>query len=243
MEDETELFSRNIKYLRHNTNMKQEELAEKLFVTPQAISKWETNKSLPDIKTLSAISKLFGVNMDDLMHKDLSAYRDDILLKHSEATNQKYESKRNILVFDTKAKSYKRFIISLILFFILFIAFIATSFFQYDLYTLIGVIVVTILNLILCIYQIKILIHRKEVGIVYMNTSIEHRKTVFKICLPVNMAFIILLISVMFIFETITDSKVLFNYIYLLISLSLLTAVEIINTISYDQALSDAERN
>ena len=56
-----------IKKLRKNNNLTQQELAEKLSVTYQAVSKWENGKSIPDISTLKLISELFNVNIEELL--------------------------------------------------------------------------------------------------------------------------------------------------------------------------------
>ena len=55
-----------IKKLRRDKGMSQSELAEKLGVTSQAISKWEKDISQPDIQTLPNIAACFGVAIDDL---------------------------------------------------------------------------------------------------------------------------------------------------------------------------------
>ena len=52
--------------LRREHNMKQDELAEMLGVTPQAVSKWENGASMPDISLLPKIAQIFGVTIDDL---------------------------------------------------------------------------------------------------------------------------------------------------------------------------------
>ena len=52
-----------IKKLRTDNNLTQKELAEKLNVTFQAVSKWENGKSVPDIAQLHEISKLFNVSI------------------------------------------------------------------------------------------------------------------------------------------------------------------------------------
>ncbi|WP_086349523.1 helix-turn-helix domain-containing protein [Candidatus Enterococcus clewellii] len=51
-----------IKELRISKKLSQKELAEFLNVTPQAVSKWELNKSYPDIDTLVKLSRLFDVS-------------------------------------------------------------------------------------------------------------------------------------------------------------------------------------
>ncbi|MBQ4590692.1 MAG: helix-turn-helix transcriptional regulator [Clostridia bacterium] len=52
--------------LRREHNMKQDELAEMLGVTPQAVSKWENGASMPDISLLPKLANIFGVTIDDL---------------------------------------------------------------------------------------------------------------------------------------------------------------------------------
>jgi transcriptional regulator with XRE-family HTH domain len=53
--------------LRTNHRLSQEELAEKLFVTRQAVSKWERGVSIPNQDTLLRLSQLFGVSVDALL--------------------------------------------------------------------------------------------------------------------------------------------------------------------------------
>lgn len=59
-----------LKKLRTDSGLTQEELAEKLFVSRTAISKWESNRGYPNIETLKAISKFFSVSIDDLLSSD-----------------------------------------------------------------------------------------------------------------------------------------------------------------------------
>ena len=59
-----------LKKLRTDHSLTQEELAEKLFVSRTAISKWESNRGYPNIETLKAISKFFSVSVDDLLSSD-----------------------------------------------------------------------------------------------------------------------------------------------------------------------------
>jgi len=56
-----------LKKLRTDHGLTQEALAEKLFVSRTAISKWESNRGYPNIETLKAISKFFSVSVDDLL--------------------------------------------------------------------------------------------------------------------------------------------------------------------------------
>ena len=60
-------FSEKLSQLRKSKNMTQEELAEMLFVSRAAVSKWEQGRGLPNIDSLKAIAVLFGVTVDELL--------------------------------------------------------------------------------------------------------------------------------------------------------------------------------
>lgn len=55
-----------IKKMRFKASMTQEQLAEKLGISPQSVSKWENNVSMPDIGLLPSIAEVFGVSVDEL---------------------------------------------------------------------------------------------------------------------------------------------------------------------------------
>lgn len=60
------LFARQLALLRRESGMTQEEVAEKLHVTPQAVSKWENGRSLPETALLPAVARLLDVGIDTL---------------------------------------------------------------------------------------------------------------------------------------------------------------------------------
>ena len=60
-------FSEKLQKLRTNENLTQEELAERLYVSRAAISKWESGRGYPSIDSLKAIAKYFHVTIDDLI--------------------------------------------------------------------------------------------------------------------------------------------------------------------------------
>jgi len=60
-----------IKKHREKQNISQDELALKVFVSRQTISNWETNKSYPDIKSLTMLSSIFHVTLDDFIKGDI----------------------------------------------------------------------------------------------------------------------------------------------------------------------------
>ena len=57
--------------LRKKNGWSQEELAEKLGVSRQAVSKWEGAQSVPDIQRILEMSRLFGVSTDYLLKDDM----------------------------------------------------------------------------------------------------------------------------------------------------------------------------
>ena len=56
-----------IKRLRENKKMTQEELAQKIFVTSKAVSKWETGKGFPDVGLLESLGKALDVSVIELL--------------------------------------------------------------------------------------------------------------------------------------------------------------------------------
>jgi transcriptional regulator with XRE-family HTH domain len=64
------LFSEKLKLIRTKNKLTQEELAEKLNVSRQAITKWESGDGIPDIENLKQISILFDITIDELIKED-----------------------------------------------------------------------------------------------------------------------------------------------------------------------------
>lgn len=60
-------FHEKLQYLRKQQNMTQEQLAEKLYVSRTAVSKWESGKGYPNIESLKGLSKVFAVSIDELL--------------------------------------------------------------------------------------------------------------------------------------------------------------------------------
>lgn len=63
-------FAEKLKNERKKKNWSQEELAEKLFVSRQSVSKWENGQNFPSIEILIKLSDLFGVTIDELLRSD-----------------------------------------------------------------------------------------------------------------------------------------------------------------------------
>ena len=65
------ILAEKVMALRKKNNWSQEELAEKLNISRQSVSKWESGASIPDIDKIIALSGLFGVSTDYLLKEEL----------------------------------------------------------------------------------------------------------------------------------------------------------------------------
>jgi transcriptional regulator with XRE-family HTH domain len=64
------IFSERLKTERAKRGWSQTELAEKLHVSRQSVSKWETGKNYPSIEVIIELSDLFGITIDELLRSD-----------------------------------------------------------------------------------------------------------------------------------------------------------------------------
>jgi len=71
MQEET--FGQRFARLRKERNLTQDDLAKKLNVSSQAVSKWENDSSMPDISLLSPMSDIFDISIDELLGKKKEA--------------------------------------------------------------------------------------------------------------------------------------------------------------------------
>ena len=62
-------FGKQIRQIRKDAKLTQEQMAAKLNVSRQAVSNWENNKNLPDLEMIITISRLFGLSLDQLMER------------------------------------------------------------------------------------------------------------------------------------------------------------------------------
>lgn len=69
-----ELFSKNLRRLRLEKNLTQEQLANILGVSVQSVSRWECGNTLPDVMLLPELARLYGVTVDDLYRADAKGY-------------------------------------------------------------------------------------------------------------------------------------------------------------------------
>ncbi|MDY2886608.1 helix-turn-helix domain-containing protein [Coprococcus catus] len=62
-------FGKQIRQIRKDAKLTQEQMAAKLNVSRQAVSNWENNKNLPDLEMIITISRVFGLSLDQLMER------------------------------------------------------------------------------------------------------------------------------------------------------------------------------
>lgn len=63
-------FGHKLKNEREKKGWSQDELAEKIYVSRQSVSKWENNKNYPSIETIINLSDLFDITIDELLRSD-----------------------------------------------------------------------------------------------------------------------------------------------------------------------------
>ena len=90
------MLSEKLKKYRTDNNLTQEEFAAKLFVTRNAVSKWENDNGYPNIDTLKDIAKLLNVTIDELLGDDDVK---SIAINTNEKINKYKNYASNILVF------------------------------------------------------------------------------------------------------------------------------------------------
>lgn len=72
-------FGKRIQYYRKQNHLTQEQLAEKLMVSRQAVSKWESDVNEPDIKTLVTLSEIFNITIDELITGRIEEIDDEMI--------------------------------------------------------------------------------------------------------------------------------------------------------------------
>lgn len=67
----TKLISKYLQLLRKERSLTQEDLAGELHISRQAVSKWETGTTIPDIETLLKLSKLYQISINDILEPEI----------------------------------------------------------------------------------------------------------------------------------------------------------------------------
>ena len=82
----------NLFEARKKSGLSQDKVAEKLGITRQTISKWETNETTPDIYQAKKLAKIYGLSLDELIDVDLDQKEIEEVIKN---TDEKKEAKIN----------------------------------------------------------------------------------------------------------------------------------------------------
>ena len=90
----TRSIGKNIRKLRKERNLTQEELAELLNITSQAVSKWENETGMPDISQIIPLASIFGVSIDTLFGKTNLSEQNDV-----ERIIEELHTKKQSLIF------------------------------------------------------------------------------------------------------------------------------------------------
>ncbi len=69
------IISKYLQFLRKNSNYTQDDLAKKLGISRQAVSKWETGTAIPDLEVLLKISKLYDITINDILEPKIQPQR------------------------------------------------------------------------------------------------------------------------------------------------------------------------
>ena len=102
------IFAEKLKTIRKQAGMSQEQLAEKLGVSRQAVTKWETDAGVPDIENIMAVSALFGISIDELLSNEKGLKKQAEYLYESITEYDIDEPKR----YDMKFGGAKQFLLS-----------------------------------------------------------------------------------------------------------------------------------
>ena len=114
------LFNDKLKSLRKEYNLTQEELAEKLDVSRQAITKWESGEGTPDVENLKQLAILFNTTLDDLIMEDKKVeipekqykYTEEIEIDHSKHFDLKFTKIGEISILPSTEEKVKIEILS-----------------------------------------------------------------------------------------------------------------------------------
>lgn len=92
------MLNENIKTIRKSKGLSQEELAVKLNVVRQTVSKWEQGTAVPDTDNIVQLSELFGVTTDYLIKDNLDCDEDIPAVARTAASVRKAEQSRQLLI-------------------------------------------------------------------------------------------------------------------------------------------------
>ncbi|MBR6939522.1 MAG: helix-turn-helix transcriptional regulator, partial [Clostridia bacterium] len=96
-------LGKRIRELRRRDGRTQEDLAEAIGVTSQAVSRWEANGGYPDMEMIPSIANYFGITIDELFGVDMAKNEEEILEIVDKFDNGKYKGSDGSLSFMAEA--------------------------------------------------------------------------------------------------------------------------------------------
>ena len=100
-------FNNKLYTLRKQKGFSQEELANRLNVSRQTISKWEVGESTPDLENLVAISELFEVSLDELVLDKAKEAQPQHIAKETAKADLYTDLKEHVLTQENKSRAKK----------------------------------------------------------------------------------------------------------------------------------------
>lgn len=94
----------NISALRKKRGMTQEDLANELGVSAQAVSKWENNSSCPDVSLLTKIADIFGVSVDSLLRSNEDEIKEQCDTTTEDANPNNFAKNVNVKITQPNGK-------------------------------------------------------------------------------------------------------------------------------------------
>lgn len=122
-----------IQMLRKEKKMSQNDLAEKLDVSRQSVSKWETDTAKPELQKLILMAELFQVSLDELVSSETSEGNErDIDKRHEDDSVESSERGFKFMFLELMGRTYNQTLSTLYLYLILFFAILPVNIYLYE---------------------------------------------------------------------------------------------------------------
>ena len=122
-----------IQMLRKEKKMSQNDLAEKLDVSRQSVSKWETDTAKPELPKLILMAELFQVSLDELVSSEISEGNERVIDKrHEDDSVESSERGFKFMFLELMGRTYNQTLSTLYLYLILFFAILPVNIYLYE---------------------------------------------------------------------------------------------------------------
>lgn len=122
-----------VQMLRKEKKMSQNDLAEKLDVSRQSVSKWETDTAKPELPKLILMAELFQVSLDELVSSEISEGNErDIDKRHEDDSVESSERGFTFMFLELMGRTYNQTLSTLYLYLILFFAILPVNIYLYE---------------------------------------------------------------------------------------------------------------